>query len=1452
MSDRPERNLWHPPANPGAWRAISKPTIKRRKLTVRPTLPASVPRIAKTTGGWHLPALSETTARPAPKTASPEELALGLADVSPAPEEVTPAPEEVAEEKTPDPLRPEDMTYDASSDDAGNRPEDIAAEVESEEEAPLRPEDLALMTETEDEISEDEFAAALDVLDDDDDDAFTMSELLALQSLADDSAGSDAEQGEELSLDVVPTADEAEIDMDALSPAERAALSTTQEAEIEPDTGEVSADQFDYASQLAALEGGADDAYAPPAATADPSSDPQSYAQQQLAALQGDASDPYGDTQSLQNTPAMPSPAIDPQQEAFAQRFVDVENQVRELRAQRDSRMISPEQFESALRELMIFDENEGVYWMLGADTEIWYKYDNAQNQWVVATPPRPAGTQSPPTPYGQYQHAVPTETSNVEPVGGGLPRVGQDASDEWGYSQPSDPFGANDSYQMPQPVPPRDEQATMVGSAAFKDQLTTAEPTVVNQNVVGDDQGYVAVEAATDFGDDFDDPYQEDLSAQVEMAQRRQQRQLITTLGTIAAVIFGLALLVFAGLGFYVYSQYQGIKSQWDAEIANFGGFETSFQTVVIQDINGNEIARLRSEQGGDRTNVDLEDIDPFMIHAVVSTENERFFTDSGWDPIALTRAFLSNLVAGEIVSGGSTITQQVARNIILRDSERVFSNEAQRKLHEIVVSHELAQRYGKNDILEVYLNEVYFGNLQYGVEAAAEFYFGTPANDLNLAEAALLAGLIQAPAASDPVTQPIAAFNRLDDVVRLMTQAGGGSGCLPIPFQSQPFCVTEQTLEGEAATHIAIVKTTVYLPQRSTIDHPHFVTFVQQQLQQQFTQEEIFQRGFVVRTTMRQDMQDQAQNALENYVNSIGTTGVNTGTVMVTNPDSGAILAMIGSPDFNNESIDGQVNLALSWQQPGSAIKPITYTAALEGVVTETGPAYYTPATILWDVPTTYGDAANTVITNFDNEYHGPRSVRNALQNSYNVPAVKAYRFIGTPNFQQTAQAMGLRFLPEAEFGLPTGVGATEIRLYDMMEAYGTISNDGTLVPLYAIEEITDAAGNPVEWERAAPSQAIQPATAFLMQNILSDNQARTEEFGANNRLFFNQFPDQVAAKTGTSNDGRDLWTMGFTDDLVVGVWLGHVDNNPTFNTSGYQTASPLWRTVMENAINTTRPPSAWNVPAGIIQAQYCATTGTQVDPSGAIPCNDVRTGFFINGQLPPPPTDGFVRLAQINTWNGLLANNFCPDDVQTIAVANIDDPTAVAWLRDNPVGQQVAQQLGFTEGLVSAPQTACDQSTQILQAGINSPTANQVVTTNIIPINGSITSAANFSSYDIQVAPASSPDTFQIVDGPYQTLPVGQQLGQWDATNASDGQYILRLAINNNQGGFAYRTVTFTLDKPEPTATPTPPPIPTAPPLGGGIGGQPGVATPTLLPFDGGSTFGATPTATIDFGG
>ncbi|MFZ4828981.1 MAG: transglycosylase domain-containing protein, partial [Phototrophicaceae bacterium] len=949
------------------------------------------------------------------------------------------------------------------------------------------------------------------------------------------------------------------------------------------------------------------------------------------------------------------------------------------------------------------------------------------------------------------------------------------------------------------------------------------------------------SIEAPIDPGAESAPAYAQDAAGeQVIKAEEEQRRSTVGWLITAAVIIFGAIFIFGAAVILTGTLWYSQIAERWRPSIVALADYEPSFNTALILDVEGKEIARLQSSTGGDRTQIKLQEISPYLIHAVVSTENERYFADPGWDLQAIIRAFLQNLTSGEVVSGGSTITQQITRNLIFANSN-VFTelslSPADRKLNEVIAAAEISQQYSKEEILELYMNEIYLGNLAYGVQAASEFYFDKSAADLNIAESAFIAGLIQAPATYDPITNREATLDRMEDVLRLM----GEVGCLPIPYQASTVCITQQMLDTQIAIESAQVETREYLPRESIVEYPHFVTFVQAQLERDFGSDEIYRRGFVVRTTLDRRLQETAQTTLTQRIAQSAGTGVNTGTVMITDAKSGAIRAMVGSPDFNDETIDGQVNLALTWQQPGSAIKPVTYAAAFEQRMTDAGPTYLTPSSILWDVPTNYPDG--TAILNFNRTYAGPLSARVALQSSLNVPAVKVYQYVGNEYFKEIAQRMGLTFLPEAQFNLTTGVGSTEVRLYDMMQAYGTLANNGQFTPLFAIESITDKDGRTVEIpSRTVPDQAISPQVAFLMQNILSDDASRSIGFGASPTLLtLPQYANAVAAKTGTSNEGRDLWAMGFTNNIVIGSWMGRPDNRETFNTSGYITVAPLFNSLMQTALTGTQPIAFTNPPQGVVLRQVCGDTGTL--PSDG--CTSLRNEYFVDTQPPAPATAGFVAAAEINTWTNLLANEFCPGDRVMYTFANISDPAAVSWLNSYQEGRNVAARLGLPIPLPQPPSGSCNQNTPLLQAGITNPSEGAVLTTASLSVSGSI-GASNFASYDLQIASAANPENFQIVDGPYRTLPVNNQVGVWNTENFANGEYILRLGINSTEGGYAYRTVKVTLNKPLPTPTPTPPPIPTAPSL------APILGQPTAIPFDSQSIGLPTPTATISLGG
>lgn len=1353
-----ESEGWQTPrqAKTGEWEAPKpKPAAPGWRV---PTLPQNLDVTPVETGNWHLPKSEDTIFTPEDRVVVTEPPVDG--------EQAEILPVEAEEEAVP----------------AEILPFDESPPPQAEEAAPADAEAAAVETDTEPADSETD--AALDLLDEDDEDTFSMSELVALASLVDNPPAA-AQPTESL--------------------AEQAAAS----------------DPADYArEQLERLRAREDEE-----AEAQPSEEP-------LAAA----------------APVAEAVSLSAEEQALAQKYQDAEGRIRALRDQFRAGQITRDQLQAELRGQMVLDQDQS-WWMMGVETDTWYHYEDGS--WVPKTP--------------EVLVRLKASAADVSPEATGA--VGD-------MTVPTSAIQTND-YDMPLPrqVPVRDLEYTIPGAEALRIDHTdpaagldlgatmpsaavTGETiasaavsgaTVPSAAVQAEQYNYVAapIPAPTDAPPNYDTTLPP--SSVYEEAVKRKRQRTLRNVAIAAVAITGLILLMGACgiIGGVLY--YQSLVSPHQDQIAALANYQPQFQTARIYAADGSVIAELIGRGAGDRRRVPLSEISPFVIHALISTENERFYDDAGWDPIAIARAFIQNVTAGDIQSGASTITQQIARNLILQDT----TVSAERKLQEIVIAAEIAQQYDKNFILELYLNEFFFGNNSYGIEAAAQFYFGHGASDLNLAESALLVGIIQSPARYDPVINREEAFARMDQVIALMADVG----CLQFqhaPYLGQEFCITRgDIVSGQVVLEKAQVEARNYTARNFSVRYPHFVNYIQAQLEQTFGSDEIFRRGFQIRTTLDPRLQDMAQTALSQTVASVNNFGVNTGAVFVLDPRDGSIRVMVGSPDFNNESIDGQVNNVFTWQQPGSSIKPVVYTAGVEGVERNGARQYLTPASILWDVPTTYGTTPPYSPTNYDNTFHGPVTMRYALGNSYNVPAVKAFEFIGADRYVETAQRMGLRFLEEAVFGLPSALGANEVRLYDHAQAFATLANNGLRVQPFSITEITDAQGNAIELPaRAEPSQAVQPQIAYLMQSILSDNEARAAAFGLNSGLALPEYPGLVAAKTGTTNDSTDLWTMGFTSNVVVGVWTGSLSNQRTTATTS-NTAIPIWNAVMRAALQNNAP-SVFNPPSGIVQQQICGLTGTLYDPNVNQNCPDVRMEVFLQTQLPPAATEAFVRTAAIDTWTGQLANQYCPDNTITGTFANIADQSAIQWL-NSAQGAAYAQSLGLETPVQQTPPSQCQPGMQLPQVRLTSPAEGQQVT-GVVQFAGQV-QAPNFNRYQIEIAAISSPDDFVIVSGPTNSQQPNGTLGQWDSSTVTNGVYRVRLAAFANDGGYIFKTIQIGVNNALPTPT-APPFVATPPVIPVGTPSDP-FSTPipfeqsTPIPFGQLSNLGA-PTPTLDFGG
>ncbi len=906
--------------------------------------------------------------------------------------------------------------------------------------------------------------------------------------------------------------------------------------------------------------------------------------------------------------------------------------------------------------------------------------------------------------------------------------------------------------------------------------------------------------------------------------------------LGCIVRGLFITALLGVIGvaLGVVILSAgYISIARQLPAP-SELRARSSSFETAIIYDNAGNQLWSLADPDAGNRTFVTIDEIAPDLINATIAVEDARFYTNPGFDPIGIARAILQAYQEGEVVSGASTITQQLARALLLDEEERTEISFS-RKIKEIVLAAELTRTYpgrdGKNQLLELYLNEINYGNRAYGIEAAAQTYFNKDALSLTLAEASLLAGLPQAPAAWDPITRPDLAFNRQLQVLQQMEAEG--------------YINHDQLLAALDETNRFIYDLT--LPAIS-IEHPHFTLLALQELEDTFGAKAVYQGGLRIYTTLNPAVQAQAEATLASHRVAIANAGANNGAIVALNPATGEILALVGSLDFEDEAISGQINMAAQPRQPGSTIKPLVFLSAMQ--------RGWTPATLIWDVETEFPDGANPtpyVPKNYDDEFHGPMRLRPALGNSYNIPAIKALEFVGVCDFIADAQQLGLSLadagcadvgLPR-ETGLSLAVGGKAVSPLEMTSAFALMANGGRLQPATAIERIENRRGETLYSRTTAQPQASQAArseNSYLITHILSDNDARQPEFGLNNLLVIPGH--QVSAKTGTSGttgrDVRDVWTIGYTPEIAVAVWVGNTDNEVLAErASGYGVASPIWHDFM-SAYLADKPPQSFPQPAGIAAIEVCADSGTVPGPS----CVNRLTEFFAADQPPLGAEQDFVKRIPVNLWTGLAANENCPDNnfeagFASPLVSGAEDALArertlaVQWLSETRQGWDWAAARNIALPLRPPPAGQCAPDSPKPIALISSPIAGtQLPASATVNIVGSAR-APGFSGYQLEYGLGQSPSSWTpIVEWRNSQVDNGL-LGTWNAAGLPAGEVTLRLILFGPDNWFTPDTdlirietrQTFTLLAPTATVTPlptntpmptdTPPPTATQPP-------------------------------------
>jgi len=694
------------------------------------------------------------------------------------------------------------------------------------------------------------------------------------------------------------------------------------------------------------------------------------------------------------------------------------------------------------------------------------------------------------------------------------------------------------------------------------------------------------------------------------------------------------------------------------------------------IYDRHGRMLYEILDPHGGAHFPIPLAEVPLACANATIATEDASFYNNPGVDVWAIVRALWINLRGGEILSGGSTITQQLARNLLLSPEERTEIS-LERKLREAILAWRLARTYSKDEILTLYLNEAYYGNLAYGIEAAARTYFARSAAELDLAECALLAGLPQSPAHYNPLENPDAAQARQEVVLRLMVKHGA------ISQQEASLAVAEKL--GFASVPFPI-------------EAPHFVMLVRGQLEREFGPEPIYTQGLQVYTTLDLDAQNAAQRFVRYRLEQLADTregqpsrNVRNAAVVVMDPRTGKVLAMVGSPDYFDPRIDGAVNGALATRQPGSSIKPITYAAAFDpkhktrNTKQETrGPL--TAATMMMDVRTAYvtreGDPY--VPQNYDRQWRGPVLLREALASSYNLVAVKVLETVGIKEMAALARSMGIMTFDAVDrFGLALTLGGGEVRLLELTAAYGAFANTGYRVEPVTITRVEDSRGRVLKvWEAVPGPRVMDERVAYLITDILSDDFARASIFGEGSALRLSR---PAAAKTGTTTDWRDNWTVGYTPDLVVGVWAGNADNEPMCHVSGVVGAAPIWHDVMETLLKG-RPVREFVEPPGMVWMEVCADSGFQPlaisgqqlavnsqQDAGRQParCPRTITELFIEG-TEPARTDDWHWLYTLDTRNGLLAGPNCPPQFTTQKRYTLYPAEAQDWVRSQNIPQ------------------------------------------------------------------------------------------------------------------------------------------------------------------------------------
>ncbi|MEA3338651.1 MAG: transglycosylase domain-containing protein [Chloroflexota bacterium] len=905
---------------------------------------------------------------------------------------------------------------------------------------------------------------------------------------------------------------------------------------------------------------------------------------------------------------------------------------------------------------------------------------------------------------------------------------------------------------------------------------------------------------------------------------QRRQRRRSsertgVSQLLRILSALLLVVLLVIVGTFASGVSAVAGAYSYFTRDLPEPEQIEAAgenFETTKVYDRTGQVLLyEVIDPFGGDRTWVVLDQIPESLVCATVAIEDRNYWENPGINLRGIGRAAWAD-IQGKQIQGGSSITQQLIKSIVIEEELRYVSAEGpewkdyDRKITEILLAYRISQKYSKEKILEWYLNTNFYGNLAYGIEAAARVYFGKSVGDLTLAESATLAAIPQFPV-MNPFDNPDLARERQHLVLNAME----GQGCIT-PAEA----VAAKYEEWELA----------HLTERYDILAPHFSVYVRKQLEEMFNPEMVYRGGLRVYTTLDLELQEQAlcvaraqvrrlSGEEEELVLQEAITGgceaaqflpplrsydvgrdheVDNAAVAAIRPATGEILAMVGSLDYWDETIDGHFNVAVDgYRQPGSSFKPFTYLTLLS--------QGDNAAHMFLDVRRAFQQPTGVpyVPENYDRKYHGPQLMRTALARSYNIPAVEALYLSGVDNVIRTAHRMGINTLDRGldYYGLSLTLGGGEVHLLDMIYAFGVFANSGRMygepVPEdqlrtgyrelnpVAILRVEDRNGNVLyEYTQPESREILSPQLAYLMNSILSDRRARWAGMGMNNALeLSNDRP--AAAKTGTTNDFRDAWTVGYTPQLAVGVWVGNSDNSEMKNLPGLRGASPIWHAVMEYALQDEEI-VPFTRPDGLIERAVCAVSGKLPGPN----CPTVNE-LFIPGAEPTEHCH-MHQTFSVNRETGRLCTVHTPPELCEEHVYEVYPPEAADWIAS--LDEDRRPPIPPTEYDTIYGPSLSDAEVAIISPGPYSYIGGTV------PITGNAR-GGDFAYYRVLFGEGLNPGEW-IQIGPEHGNQVDHNLLEFWDTRALDGLYSLRISVVDHSTALRETTVQVTVDNISPT--------------------------------------------------